>query len=162
MNLRWLDISHNHISELGNYFDLTGELHLTELDVSFNSLKQLGPHNIPDSIENLMVNDNKISQIVPYTFFKKTHLTKVDLTVNDLKTIDRNSLRLSSDVTRFPDFYLTGNPIECDCRGRDFFKISILKILIFELSAVSGDSVLRNARTPQRKTAKSFDETNGH
>ena len=115
VNLRWLDISHNHISELGNYFDLTGELHLTELDVSFNSLKQLGPHNIPDSIENLMVNDNKISQIVPYTFFKKTHLTKVDLTVNDLKTIDRNSLRLSSDVTRFPDFYLTGNPIECDC-----------------------------------------------
>ena len=115
VNLRWLDISHNQISELGNYFDLTSELHLTELDVSFNLLKQLGPHNIPDSIENLMVNDNQISQLVPYTFFKKTHLTKVDLTVNDLKTIDRNALRLSSDVTRFPDFYLTGNPIECDC-----------------------------------------------
>ena len=115
VNLRWLDISHNQIGELGNYFDLTSELHLTELDVSFNLLKQLGPHNIPDSIENLMVNDNQISQIVPYTFFKKTRLTKVDLTVNDLKTIDRNALRLSSDVTRFPDFYLTGNPIECDC-----------------------------------------------
>ena len=115
VNLRWLDISHNQLSELGNYFDLTSELHLTELDVSFNLLQQLGPHNIPDSIENLMVNDNQISQIVPYTFFKKTHLTKVDLTVNDLKTIDRNALRLSSDVTQFPDFYLTGNPIECDC-----------------------------------------------
>ena len=71
VNLRWLDISHNQLSELGNYFDLTSELHLTELDVSFNLLQQLGPHNIPDSIENLMVNDNQISQIVPYTFFKK-------------------------------------------------------------------------------------------
>ena len=51
----------------------------------------------------------------PYTFFKKTQLVKVDLTVNSLKTIDKNALRLSSEVTRLPDFYLTGNPIECDC-----------------------------------------------
>ena len=114
-NLRWLDISHNKVSDLGNYFDLTGELKLAELDVSFNSLSLLGPHNIPDSIETLLVNDNRISQIVPYTFFKKTRLTKVDLTVNNLNSIDRNALRLSSDVTRLPEFFLTGNPIECNC-----------------------------------------------
>jgi len=114
-NLRWLDISHNRISDLGNYFDLTGELKLAELDVSFNTLSLLGPHNIPDSIETLLVNDNRISQIVPYTFFKKTRLTKVDLTVNSLNSIDRNALRLSSDVTRLPEFFLTGNPIECNC-----------------------------------------------
>ena len=113
--LKWLDISHNLIRELGNYFDLNSELALTEMDVSFNQILQLGPHNIPDSIETLSVNDNQISQIVPYTFFKKTSLIKVDLTVNNLQTIDRNALRLSSDVTRLPDFYLTGNPIECDC-----------------------------------------------
>jgi Leucine-rich repeat (LRR) protein len=114
-SLRWLDISHNLIVELGNYFDLNTELALAELDVSFNKLAQLGPHNIPDSIETLLVNDNYISQIVPYTFFKKTQLIKVDLTVNNLKQIDRNALRLSTDVTRLPDFFLTGNPIECDC-----------------------------------------------
>ena len=114
-SLRWLDISHNLIQELGNYFDLNTELALTEMDVSFNKIAQLGPHNIPDSIESLLVNDNKISQIVPYTFFKKTKLIKVDLTVNALQTIDRNALRLSSDVRQLPDFYLTGNPIECDC-----------------------------------------------
>ena len=114
-SLRWLDISHNLISNLGNYFDLNSELALAEMDVSFNKLNQLGPHNIPDSIETLLVNDNQISQIVPYTFFKKTRLIKVDLTVNNLQNIDRNALRLSSDVTRLPNFYLTGNPIECDC-----------------------------------------------
>ena len=115
VSLKWLDISHNLIKELSNYFDLNTELALTEMDVSFNKITQLGPHNIPDSIETLMVNDNAISQIVPYTFFKKTRLVKVDLTVNSLKQIDRNALRLSSDVTRLPDFFLTGNPIECDC-----------------------------------------------
>ena len=114
-SLRWLDISHNLIKELGNYFDLNSELSLSEMDVSFNKIQQLGPHNIPDSIETLLVNDNQIAQIVPYTFFKKTQLIKVDLTVNNLQTIDRNALRLSSDVTRLPDFFLTGNPIECDC-----------------------------------------------
>lgn len=115
VNLRWFDISHNQISELGNYYDLTGDLQLAELDVSFNQLSLLGPHNIPDSIETLLVNDNKISQIVPYAFFKKSKLTKVDLTVNNLKTIDRNALRLSSDIPKLPEFYLTGNPIECNC-----------------------------------------------
>ena len=115
VNLKWLDVSHNLIRELSNFLDLNTELALTEMDVSFNKIAQLGPHNIPDSIETLMVNDNAISQIVPYTFFKKTRLVKVDLTVNDLKQIDRNALRLSSDVTRLPDFFLTGNPIECDC-----------------------------------------------
>ena len=115
LNLKWLDMSHNRIVELGNYFDFTGDLSLTELDVSFNSLTQLGPHNLPDSIETLLVNDNKIVQIVPYTFFKKTNLVKVDLTVNSLKTIDKNALRLSSEIQQLPDFYLTGNPIECDC-----------------------------------------------
>ena len=114
-NLHWLDLSHNELTVLGNYFDLTGELELSVLDASFNSLKQLGPNSIPDSIETLNVNDNRIQQIVPYTFFKKTKLSKVDLTVNSLKNIDRNALRLSSDVKALPEFYLGGNPIECDC-----------------------------------------------
>ncbi len=115
MSFRWLDISHNLIKELGNYFDLNTELALRELDVSFNQLTTLGPHSIPDSIETLFVNDNRISEIVPYTFFKKGALLKVDLTVNNLKRIDPNALRLAGDINRLPDFYLTGNPIECDC-----------------------------------------------
>ncbi len=113
--LHWLDLSHNSVQKLGNYFDLTSEMSLEILDASFNQLEQLGPNSIPDGVETLLVNDNRIGQIVPYTFFKKTRLTKVDLTVNDLRTVDRNALRLSSEVTRLPDFYMGGNPIECDC-----------------------------------------------
>ena len=40
-------------------------------------------------METLGLNDNAIEQIVPYTFFKKNRLAKVDLTVNNLRTIDR-------------------------------------------------------------------------
>ncbi len=113
-DLHWLDVSHNRISELGNA-DSGGAVRLRVLDASFNRLRQLGPGSVPDSVETLLVNDNAISQIVPYTFFKKVHLRRVDLTVNELRAIDRNALRLSSEVARLPDFYLGGNPIECDC-----------------------------------------------
>jgi Leucine-rich repeat (LRR) protein len=113
--LHWLDISHNEIVELGNYYDLTGEIALATVDASFNKIRQLGPNSVPDSVETLSLNDNAIEQIVPYTFFKKASLAKVDLTVNNLKSVDRNALRLASDIVRLPDFFLGGNPIECDC-----------------------------------------------
>jgi len=120
-SLHWLDISRNRLRELGNYYDLTGEIGLEVLDASFNRLEQLGPNSVPDGVETLLLNDNRLSQIVPYTFFKKTRLVRVDLTVNDLKTIDRNALRLSSEAQNTPDFFLGGNPIECDC-GMVWFK----------------------------------------
>ena len=88
-SLQWLDLSHNRISELGDYYDLAGELALTTVEAGFNRIRVLGPNSVPDGVETLGLNDNAIEQIVPYTFFKKTRLAKVDLTVNNLKTIDR-------------------------------------------------------------------------
>ncbi len=114
-DLHWLDVSHNRIGELGNRRDAANSIRLRVLNASFNRLRQLGPGSVPDSVETLLVNDNAISQVVPYTFFKKTQLRRVDLTVNELRAIDRNALRLSSEIARLPDFYLGGNPIECDC-----------------------------------------------
>ena len=117
-SLKWLDIHQNSINSLDNYFSKkTG---LTYVDASFNRLTELGPQHIPDSIETLILNDNRIATLVPYTFFKKQSLVKVDLTLNKLQTIDRNSLRLSSDLlsqkgVQRPQFSLGGNPIKCDC-----------------------------------------------
>ena len=88
-SLQWLDVSHNQISELGDYYDLAGELSLTTVEAGFNRIRILGPNSVPDGVETLGLNDNAIEQIVPYTFFKKTRLAKVDLTVNNLRTIDR-------------------------------------------------------------------------
>ena len=112
-SLKWLDIHQNSITGLENYFSKA--IGLTFVDASFNKIKELGPQNIPDTIETLILNDNVIDTLVPYSFFKKQSLQKVDLSLNKLHTIDRNSLRLSSDVTSRPTFSLGGNPIKCDC-----------------------------------------------
>jgi len=114
--LHWLDISHNMIRSLGNRFGSASILQLTELDLSFNQVEQLGPHNLPDTIETLLANDNKVSHVAPYTFFKKSNLVKVDLSVNNLKTVDKNSFRLSFENLKKVEFYVTGNPLDCDCQ----------------------------------------------
>ena len=131
-SLKWLDIHHNSLSGLENYF--SKQISLTFVDASFNKIKELGPQNIPDTIETLILNDNVIDTLVPYTFFKKESLQKVDLSLNRLHTIDRNSLRLSAELTlakRRPYFSLGGNPIKCDCH-MSWFK------------GVNGDSSMQN------------------
>lgn len=45
----------------------------------------------------------------------KTNLSRVDLYGNQLVTLNLNALRLSADVHVLPEFYLGGNPFQCDC-----------------------------------------------
>ena len=131
-SLQWLDIHQNKITGLENYFssfDDTNkdERKLANVDASFNHIQELGPQNVPNSIESLALNDNDIETIVPYTFFKKERLKHVDLTLNKMKSIDRNSIRLSSDLTSksfVPKFYLGGNPLRCDCHMAWFKSIN--------------------------------------
>jgi len=119
--LEWLDVSHNVIAELGNYFDLSGDMGLGHLDASFNELTNVSPLNLPDNVHTLLLNDNKINKIAPYTFFKKTKLAQVDLSVNEISVVTQTALRLSSEVVELPHFLLGGNPIICDCE-MEWFK----------------------------------------
>ena len=124
--LHWLDISHNAIGELGNYFELDdGDMALRYLNAGFNNLKSLAPHNLPDRLETILLNDNKISQVMPYTFFKKAGLAKVDLSVNEIASLGQTPLRLSSnEAGERPTFLLGGNPIICDCDMQWFKSIN--------------------------------------
>jgi len=122
--LHWLDISHNQVVELGNYFDLSSDLSLSYLNAGFNKLASLGPTNVPDSVETLLLNDNSITEVKPYTFFRKAKLVKVDLTVNEITGISQTSLRLPSEVSEPPRFLLGGNPVLCDCSMQWFKTIN--------------------------------------
>lgn len=138
--LQWLDMHQNQIRSLENYFSLESQSQLKHIDASFNQIKELGPQNVPNNVETLLLNDNEIATLVPYTFFKKSKLKKVDLSVNQLEMVDRNSLRLSQDQPdmvsspslmanglyphELPNFYLGGNPIRCDCHMAWFKSIN--------------------------------------
>ena len=91
---------------------------------------------------------------MPYTFFKKAKLKKVDLTVNQIEAIDRNALRLSDldnqPQALRPQFLFGGNPIKCDCHMAWFKSINQLDddgrfqnffLIIFPSRFVKNDSL---------------------
>lgn len=115
-SLRWLDMHKNHITELRNYYDIKSLL--TMLDASYNSLTMINDSSILDSIEVLLLNNNKISSIAPHTFARKKYLTTIVLYGNEIKHIDRSSLilPLQQDGRNPPALYLDNNPLHCDCK----------------------------------------------
>ena len=121
--LHWLDISHNQIFHLGNYFNIENSS-LTFLDAGFNKIEQISSSNLPNNLETILLNDNKISDISQYTFFDKQSLLKVDLSVNKLQRVEEPSILLSPLNLKETMFLLGGNPIICDCKMQWFKTIN--------------------------------------
>lgn len=115
--LQWLDIHGNQIAELGNYYEIESQLHLTVFDASDNKLAEITGSAIPDSVEVLNLSNNLISKVQSYTFFKKPNLTRVELSGNQIKSLTQNSLRISTipHDKEIPEFYIGKNPFQCDC-----------------------------------------------
>ena len=120
-SLQWLDVHANRIAELGNYFQLDDQLSLHTLDASFNRLTELTAAMLPDSLHVVSLNDNLIRTVQPYAFFRKQNLSRVDLYANHIRQLDQNALRISppagadAPLRPLPEFYIGGNPFECDC-----------------------------------------------
>ncbi|KAI4458688.1 slit [Holotrichia oblita] len=117
VNLQWLDVHANQIEQLSNYFEIKSSLSLSTFDISANKLTEISGSDIPNSIEVLYLNDNLINRVVPYTFYNKPNLTRVDLFGNKITLLDPLSLRIS-DIPAdkvLPEFHIGGNPYKCDC-----------------------------------------------
>lgn len=116
-NLKWLDIHGNFIEHLGNYYKIQDEIRIKTLDVSHNRIVEISPLAIPNSVELLFINNNHINNIQVNTFMEKRNLTRVDIYANEISHLDINSLRLSPVPSNksLPEFYIGGNPFDCDC-----------------------------------------------
>lgn len=117
-NLKWLDLHGNYIEELGNYYKLQDEqINVKTLDVSHNRITEIGPMSLPNSIELLFINNNLLNTLQPNTFVDKRNLSRVDLYSNLLQKVHLHTLRLApyAATKPLPEFYMSGNPFECDC-----------------------------------------------
>ncbi|KAF6205448.1 hypothetical protein GE061_019620 [Apolygus lucorum] len=113
--LQWLDIHKNEIVDLGV---VETDIKLQTLDVSFNKLTKVTANSIPDSIELLFMNDNAITHVEPLTFVKKTNMSRVDLYANQIEEMELSALQLTpvEENRPLPEFYIGGNPFQCDCK----------------------------------------------
>ncbi|EDV98276.1 toll-like receptor 7 [Drosophila grimshawi] len=116
-NLKWLDIHGNYIEALGNYYKLQEEIRVKTLDASHNRITEIGPMSIPNTIELLFINNNLIGNVLANAFVDKSNLARVDLYANQLSKLQLQQLRIAPVVAPkpLPEFYLGGNPFECDC-----------------------------------------------
>lgn len=117
VELHALDIHSNDIETLGNYYELEATLQLRELDVSANLISEVNQASFPNGIQKLKINNNKISNVHPFTFMAKTNLTHVNMANNRIQTLDINTFRLNPNVLKkpLPEFAISGNPFFCDC-----------------------------------------------
>lgn len=115
--LEILDLHHNEIETLGNYFELESVLHLLILDASFNFIREINAATFPNKIEKIRLNNNRIKIINPFTFMAKSNLSSVNLTNNYLQSLDINAFRLKpiTPSKHLPEFLISGNPFFCDC-----------------------------------------------
>ena len=155
-SLEWLDMHSNQISELGNYHMMHGNLKIKMLDASYNLIEEISDSSVPDSVETIFLNNNKIRTVAPGTFLKKTNLEKVVLYGNEIRHLEIASIGLHSipENKEIPAFYIGDNPILCDCSMEWLPKINELSRLrqhprIMDLDAVTCEMVHTRA-TPHR------------
>ncbi|XP_076177292.1 toll-like receptor 7 [Ptiloglossa arizonensis] len=115
-NLKWLDIHGNFIESLGNYYEIR-DTKVRTLDASHNRITELSSLSVPDSVELLFINNNYINVVRPNTFADKVNLTRVDMYANMIETMELTSLLLTKvpDDKPLPEFYIGGNPFNCNC-----------------------------------------------
>ncbi|KAG8035392.1 hypothetical protein G9C98_006838 [Cotesia typhae] len=115
--LQWLDVHSNDITELGNYFEIETQLQLSTFDASQNKLTEITGNAIPMSVKVLFLNDNLITKVQSYAFFKKPNLTHVDLKGNRIQNLETYALRISAVPADkpLPEFYIGDNHYLCDC-----------------------------------------------
>ena len=127
-----LDISHNHISSLGN-----GDLHqvkdLVKLDLSANRLKILD-ENVLETLpylQELNLADNQLSALPPTVFNKSQSLHKLMLQNNSLTML---TSQLFSGLTNLTVLNLSRNAISSHLLAPDTFTSDLKQLKVLDLS----------------------------
>ncbi|KAJ8947770.1 hypothetical protein NQ318_017042 [Aromia moschata] len=155
-SLDWLDMHDNKVTELGNYYDVRNTLKIKMLDVSFNLITDIRENSLPDSIETLFLNNNRITSVEPNTFINKLNLKKVVLYGNEIRFLDLAALSLNPVTSDkdLPQFYIGSNPFYCDCKMEWLLRINHLSNLrqypqVLDLDAVTCELSHSRGAPPQ-------------
>ncbi|CAG7818064.1 unnamed protein product [Allacma fusca] len=115
--LEWLDLSHNLLEDFAPPRQ-TRPPHLRVLDISYNNLKFLNFENLPPKLETVRANYNQLENIVIRPSLLAS-LRRVELVSNKLTSlpdlVTLTGVKTRNSRARAPDFFLGGNPFNCDC-----------------------------------------------
>lgn len=121
-NLTELYLNNNKL-ELWEWKTLEQFKNLKFLDLSDNRLMAIESHlsSYTSSLQKLSLRKNLISQLSDFFLYKATSLTELDLSYNDIHTINK-SVFLSGNDNFLKVLWLEGNPFDCTCEIIDFLQ----------------------------------------
>jgi Leucine-rich repeat (LRR) protein len=94
-SLEWLDISHNEISELGNFYRLQN-FNLHTLEAGHNLISSIDESSVPArQLQYIQLRHNSIAKVATHTFAELAYLDTVDLRSNQIRSLAKESLRKS-------------------------------------------------------------------
>jgi len=93
-SVHMINIGHNSIEEIGNYYKMFEDFSLSSLDVSHNNIGRLEAQIFVESLQEINLEGNKISKIAAGTFSDLSSLRSVNLRNNLLRTVSRISLQI--------------------------------------------------------------------
>lgn len=94
-SLTWLDVSHNIINDLGNFYGLTN-FALQTLIASHNLIHLLNPESLLPSLVHVKLNNNHISRLEPNTLSRLSDLQVADLQSNQISHLRSEEIAISS------------------------------------------------------------------
>ncbi|ESO88931.1 hypothetical protein LOTGIDRAFT_182816, partial [Lottia gigantea] len=112
-NLLKLDLSFNKLTETVTV--LSNLPNLMELDLSFNFITKVYRGQFPDSVQKIDLSRNAINYIAPFTFRTMHQLKNVRIDFNNLTSLPVLSVEISRNAHPKPTFYISANPLSCDC-----------------------------------------------
>nr|WNA22119.1 Toll-like receptor 4 [Altica viridicyanea] len=156
VSLEWLDMHDNQVPELGNYYDVRNNLKIKMLDASYNLITEIRENSVPDSVETLFLNNNKITKVESNTFNNKKDLEKVVLYGNEIRYLDLAALSLTTvnNDKDLPQFYIGDNPFYCDCKMEWLLRINHLSNLrrypqVLDMDAITCELAHSRGKPPQ-------------
>ena len=112
--LQFLDISHNEIGELGNFYNLD-HFHLHTLVASHNRITVVD--ELPAKrLQFVQLQHNTIFQVEPRALMALSDLDSIDLRYNQIQSLQKSVLTIQGSASSASaQVFLRGNPLVCDC-----------------------------------------------
>ncbi|KAK6169513.1 hypothetical protein SNE40_020554 [Patella caerulea] len=111
--LNYLNLGQNNLAETVTVLSSLNSL--TNLILKENSVTKIYRGQFPDAIQTLDLSYNKITYMAPFTFRTMKNLKSVRLEFNKLTSLQMQSVEIPRDVHPKPLFYISANPLQCDC-----------------------------------------------
>lgn len=130
-NIEFLELNHNSLGEIGGS-TLAGLSNLVHIDLEGNELEQLSGSLFNGSrhskLRNIILTDNRLQQVRPFTFANLRQVINIALIGNHLKTIESNAF---ADLPQLSTVLLSRNQLK-SIRSGAFNSLKNLKNLFLQ------------------------------